>query len=267
MAIFGKMTRVPVALLFIPLLHGVAAGAEIALDSSGLRVTKNNITTLRELKTRYVTFQQYDYSCGAAVISTLLTYYFGDPATEQEVVLGIAQRADVEKVVKRRAFSLLDMKRFAQSRGYKAVGYEMDFDFLVELQQPVIVPVEIRGYKHFVVFKGLVGDRVVIADPAFGNYTMKFTRFLSIWTDGIGFILERDKPKGPFTEEDLARQARFMAPQNLRVVAIASGTPAITPIPGQVQSIRGPSPPGGSFLEFFNIQVPPPASLPVTPSQ
>jgi len=143
----------------------------------------------------------------------------------------------------------------------------MDFDFLVELQQPVIVPVEIRGYKHFVVFKGLVGDRVVIADPAFGNYTMKFTRFLSIWTDGIGFILERDKPKGPFTQEDLARQARFMAPQNLRVVAIASGTPAITPIPGQVQSIRGPSPPGGSFLEFFNIQVPPPASLPVTPSQ
>src|SRR3972149_4723101 len=132
MAIFGKMTRVLVALLFIPLLYDVAAGAEIQLDSSGLRVTKNNITTLRELKSRYVTFQQYDYSCGAAVISTLLTYYFGDPATEQEVVLGIAQRADVEKVVKRRAFSLLDMKRFAQARGYKAVGYEMDFDFLVD---------------------------------------------------------------------------------------------------------------------------------------
>lgn len=266
MTLFGKMTRVLVALFLIPLLHDVAAGAEIPLDSSGLRLTKN-VTTLRELKTRYVTFQQYDYSCGAAVISTLLTYYFGEPATEQEVVTGIAQKADVEKVVKRRAFSLLDMKRFAQARGYKAVGYQMDFDFLVELKKPVIVPVEIRGYKHFVVFKGLIGDRVVIADPAFGNYTLKFTRFLSIWTDGIGFVLERDKPKGPFTEEDLARQARFMVPQNLRVVVTASGTPSITPIPGQVQSIRGPTPTGGSFLEFFNIQVTPPVGLPVTPSQ
>jgi hypothetical protein len=57
-----------------------------------------------------------------------------------------------------------------------------------------------------------------------------------------------------------------MTPQNLRVVVTASGSPAITPIPGQVQSIRGPTPTGGSFLEFFNIQVPP-VGLPVTPSQ
>jgi len=261
---FGKMMRVLVALFLISFLHGVA-GAEIPRDPRDRRGTKK-ITTIKEMKTRYVTFQQYDFSCGAAVISTLLTYYFGEPATEKEVVFGIAQRADVEKVLKRRAFSLLDMKKFAQSRGYKAIGYQMDFDFLVELNKPVIVPVEIRGYKHFVIFKGIVGDRVVIADPAFGNYTMKFTRFLSIWTDGIGFVLERNEPKGPFTEEDLGRQARFMTPQNLRVVVTASGTPAITPIPGQVQSIRGPTPTGGSFLEFFNIQVPP-VGLPVTPSQ
>jgi predicted double-glycine peptidase len=264
MTMFGKMMRVLVALFLISLLHDVA-GAEIPRDSSERRGIKN-ITTLREMKRRYVTFQQYDFSCGAAVISTLLTYYFGEPATEQEVVFGIAQRADVEKVLKRRAFSLLDMKKFAQSRGYRAIGYQMDFDFLVELKKPVIVPVEIRSYKHFVIFKGIVGDRVVIADPAFGNYTMKFTRFLSIWTDGIGFVLERNEPKGPFTEEDLGRQARFMTPQNLRVVVTASGTPAITPIPGQVQLIRGPTPTGGSFLEFFNIQVPP-VGLPVTPSQ
>ena len=265
MATGGKAIRFFLALVLIPVLPEGAAGSQIPLDTGGLRLTKN-ITTLRELKTRYVTFQQYDYSCGAAVISTLLTYYFGEPATEQEVITGIAQRADAQKVLKRRAFSLLDMKRFALARGYRAVGYQMDFDFLVELNKPVIVPIEFRDYKHFVIFKGIVGDRVVIADPAFGNYTMKFTRFLSIWTNGIGFVLEREKPTGPFTEEDLDRQARFMSPQNLRVVVTASGTPSFTPIPGQVQRIMGPTPSGGSFLQFFNIQVTPPPGV-TTPSQ
>jgi predicted double-glycine peptidase len=261
MIMAGKMIRVLVAFILIPVLTDVAAGAEYQNDSNGRRGTKN-ITTVKEMKTRYVIFQQYDFSCGAAVIATLLTYYFGEPVTEKEVVYGIAQRADLEKVLKRRAFSLLDMKRFAQSRGYKAIGYQMDFDFLVELKKPVIVPVEIRNYKHFVIFKGIVGDRVVIADPAFGNYTMKFTRFLSIWTDGIGFVLERYEPKGPFTQEDLARHARFMLPQNLMTAAVVSKTPTITPIPGQVQSIMGPTPTGGSFLEFFNIQVTPPPGVP-----
>jgi predicted double-glycine peptidase len=257
---FGKTIRVLSALVLIFVLHDVAR-ADVPDDYRDRRGTKK-ITTIKEMKTRYVTFQQYDFSCGAAVIATLLTYYFGEPVTEKEVVYGIAQRADLEKVLKRRAFSLLDMKKFAQSRGYKAIGYQMDFDFLVELKKPVIVPVEIRSYKHFVIFKGIVGDRVVIADPAFGNYTMKFTRFLSIWTDGIGFVLERNEPKGPFTEEDLARHARFMLPQNLMTAAIVSRTPTITPIPGQVQSIMGPTPTGGSFLEFFNIQVTPPPGVP-----
>jgi predicted double-glycine peptidase len=256
----GKMIRVLGALVLISILHNVAS-AEIANDFRD-RPGRKKITTIKEMKTRYVTFQQYDFSCGAAVIATLLTYYFGEPVSEQEVVLGIAQRADVEKVLKRRAFSLLDMKKFALSRGYRAIGYQMDFDFLVELQKPVIVPVEIRSYKHFVIFKGIIGDRVVIADPAFGNYTMKLNRFLSVWTEGIGFVLERHEPKGPFTEEDLARQARFLLPQNLLSVAVLSRTPTITPIPGQVQSIMGPTPPGGSFLEFFNIQVTPPPAVP-----
>ncbi len=259
-----RMSRNPTVwflpLLLVFLLPQMAGGAEILLNGKGLRLTKR-ITTLHELKTRHITFQEYDYSCGAAVISTLLTYYFGEPATEKEVIAGIFKQADLEKVLKRRAFSLLDMKRFAQARGYKAVGYRMDFDFLIELNQPVIVPVNIRGYKHFVLVKGIVGDRAVIADPAFGNYTMRVNRFIPVWTPKVGFVLKRKDPKGPLTEEDLSRQGRFMAYGDLRLV-VTPQTRSFTPIPGQVQSITGPLAPGGSFLDFSNIQVNQPSGAP-----
>ena len=44
---------------------------------------------------------------------------------------------------------------------------------------------------------------------------------------------------------------------NLDMGRIATSTMHVTgPLPGQVQSIIGPSPPGGSFLNFLNITIP-----------
>lgn len=253
------------SVFLLSIVPQVAGGVEIPLNNKGLRL-KKKFTTLKQLRSRYVTFQQFDYSCGAAVVSTLLTYYFGEPATEREVIKTLFKVADVRKVLRRKAFSLLDMKRFALARGYKAVGYKMDFEFLVELNQPVIVPVIIRNYDHFVIFKGLVGDRVLIADPAFGNYTLRVSRFLSVWKKGIGFILKRLKPRGPMTEEDLRRQARFMVRRDLGSLVTRDIARTHPRIPGQVQLIRGPSPPSGqTFLEFFNIEVTPVPVPPVSP--
>jgi uncharacterized protein len=252
----SRVTGRCVLVLCLGVLSGPAeTGAEGTATASSVRETKPRLS-LREIRTRHVITQQYDFSCGAAAIATLLTYYFGEPATEKEVIVGIAERADFQKVMQRRAFSLLDMKRFAEAKGYQAIGYKMDFDFLVELNQPVIVPVVIRGYKHFVIFKGVVEDRVVIADPAFGNYTKRVGQFLDIWENRVGFILKRRTPKGPMTEEDLERQARFMPTQVLNDISAPSRYSTLTPIPGRVQSITGPRPPGGSFLEFFDIRVP-----------
>lgn len=240
-----------VALLVAAGCRSATPGTEVTL-TTGPRLAKR-VTSLRELRARHVVFQEYDFSCGAATIATLLTYYFGEPATEREIIEGIAQRADMQKVLQRRAFSLLDMKRFAEARGYRAVGYRMDFEFLVGLGQPVILPVVIRGYDHFVIFKGVVGDRVFIADPAFGNYTMRVGRFMSIWRNGIGFVLERTRPTGPMTREDRERQARFMVGRPLGALATQVSRPVV-PIPGQIQSVTGPRPPGGNTLEFLNIQ-------------
>ena len=58
------------------------------------------------------------------------------------------------------------------------------------------MPVRLRGYDHFVVFRGMRGDRVLLADPAWGNRTMRVGRFEAAWLDSpefgrVAFVVER----------------------------------------------------------------------------
>ena len=38
-----------------------------------------------------------------------------------------------------------------------------------------------RGYKHFVVFKGIKDERIYLADPAYGNRSVPFKEFVGSW--------------------------------------------------------------------------------------
>lgn len=67
---------------------------------------------------------------------------------------------------------------------------------------PIIVPVNLHGYNHFVVFRGVYGDRVLIADPAWGNHTMRVERFENVWIDyprigRVGFVVARHDGSQP----------------------------------------------------------------------
>ena len=170
-----------------------------------------------ELRQRDVVVQKFDLSCGAAALATLLNYQFGDHVSEKEVTAGLIRREEYIKnpalVRIRQGFSLLDMKRYATSRGYVGVGFgNLEMDDLVKLA-PIIVAVSPFGYNHFVIFKGLVGDRVVLADPAYGNRTMSREKFEQLQINfpeigKVGFIITKDgnpAPPGELTvhESDL----------------------------------------------------------------
>ena len=67
---------------------------------------------MSQLQFRNVIRQAYDYSCGSAALTTLLDYYLGRNLEERQVMEGLLHFGEAEKIVERRGFSLLDMKRF-----------------------------------------------------------------------------------------------------------------------------------------------------------
>ena len=148
------------------------------------------VQSLKEIRNDGVVRQKWDISCGAAALSTLLTYQFKDNTPETDIVVWMLHRTDPARVRERHGFSLLDMKHFAQARGYTAEGFsDMSIDELASQKAAVIVPIRLKGFDHFVVVKGVVDGRVFLADPGFGNVTMKADRFQKLWKNGIVFIV------------------------------------------------------------------------------
>lgn len=133
--------------------------------------------------------QKWDLSCGSAALSTLLTFDVGDPVDEEEVITSVLQRADPVKIRARQGFSLLDLKRYAVSRGHQADGYgKLDMKHLAQLA-PAIVPTVIGGNDHFVVFRGVEEGHVLLADPGFGNRSMTVAQFEAVWPKRIAFVV------------------------------------------------------------------------------
>lgn len=167
------------------------APAEPAFGSKPVR-------SMLELRNQQVVRQQWDLSCGAAAIATLMTYQLGRPTTEREAALGMLRAGDARLVRARLGFSLLDLKRFAASRGFEAEGYGgLTLDELVAMA-PVVAPIRVRGFPHFVVLRGRIGDRVLLADPAYGNRVLTEQRFQHAWTSRIGFVVHPpDEPHPP----------------------------------------------------------------------
>jgi len=150
------------------------------------------IRSLQEIRHEGVVIQKWDTSCGAAALATVLAYSLNDPVSEREVASGMLRMTEPLKVKHRGGFSYLDMKHFAELRGYKGQGYrELTLKSLLQLGSP-IVPIVQYGNPHFVVVRGL--DRrgkLKLADPSFGNRTMSVEDFTAVWRDRIGFVVTR----------------------------------------------------------------------------
>jgi hypothetical protein len=179
-----------------------AAASPRADQTLHLTVTKPApVRSLLEQRHQDVIIQSWDLSCGAAALATLLRYEWGDPVTEKQVAQGLMGRREYVEhpnlVQIREGFSLLDLKRYVKAHGFKGEGYgQLEFDDLIE-KAPIMVPVDALGYNHFVIFRGVIGDRVLVADPAWGNRTMTVDKFKRMWLDygksmgHVGFVVNR----------------------------------------------------------------------------
>lgn len=177
------------------------------------------VEPLSEVKFRNIVRQAYDYSCGSAALTTVLQHYLGRNFQERQVMEGLLHYGENDRIVERRGFSMLDMKRLASALGFPAGGFKAELQDLIELDHPAIVPIHYAGYKHFVVVKTVKDGRVFIADPAKGNITFTLERFKEKWDQNVLFVIFPGNTKPidglELREEDL----RFIDDQTLSLQA------------------------------------------------
>mgnify|MGYP001565579625 CR=1 FL=1 len=155
------------------------------------------VWSMRELKVRSVVLQKYDYSCGSAAVATLLTYPYGRPLTEETAVRMMFDNGNQEKIQKE-GCSFLDMKRFLEANDYPADGFRVSLDDLTKAGIPAIVLMVDKGYHHFVVVKGMRGDKVLLGDPAVGLRVVPREQFEASWPSRVVFVIHDSQERGEF---------------------------------------------------------------------
>jgi len=147
------------------------------------------VKPVSQFKYQNVVRQAYDYSCGSAALTTVLNGYLGRQFQERQIMEGLLRFGEYDKIVARRGFSLLDMKRLATALGHPSGGFKASLEDLKTLDHPAVVPIHYAGFKHFVVLKKYQDGHVYVADPALGNISFTLTKFEEIWTDNVLFIV------------------------------------------------------------------------------
>ena len=92
-------------------------------------------------------------------------------------------------LVQERGFSLLDIKRYVESLGMRGRGYRINEDRLRSLRVPGLVLMDVRGFRHFVVLKQVIGERVELADPILGNRNIPLSEFIQGWPSRAVFVV------------------------------------------------------------------------------
>ncbi len=195
----------------IALLPGCAASIDGPARFAGAAAAVGDysipVQSMEDRRFASVVRQRYDFSCGSAALATLLRYHYGGRQDEAEVFRGMWAEGDRAQI-RRLGFSLLDMKRYLASAGHKADGFEVSLDEVAKAGVPGIALINLNGYRHFVVVKGVSADEVLVGDPALGLKPMRREAFAKAW-NGIYFALNDRIERGRSTFNRDAQWAQF----------------------------------------------------------
>jgi predicted double-glycine peptidase len=178
-------TRLAGSLLAVSMITTNAWAGNISISIQGTGTTFNiGVPSQAEARWDSVIRQKYDFSCGSAAVATLLTYHYEMPTSEQDVFQAMFRDGDKKKI-QTEGFSMLDMKRYLDKRGMRSDGFRMTLDQLSSVGVPGIALVNTRGYRHFVIIRGIDDERVLLGDPAAGDTAISREYFEQIWSGAV----------------------------------------------------------------------------------
>ncbi|WP_160108531.1 C39 family peptidase [Pseudomonas izuensis] len=177
-----------IALALLLCVASVIEAAQLPLSIlPGGAVVYKPIQSVRERKFADLVQQKTDFSCGAAALATILRQAYWLDVNEEQIIEGMLAHSD-QNLVRVQGFSMLDMKRYVESIGMRARGYRVATETLKDIKIPVVVLMDIRGYKHFVVMQRVHNDWVYVGDPVLGHKRYKVDDFIKGW-NGIIFAV------------------------------------------------------------------------------
>lgn len=179
----------------------VPARAEVQLSRETGGDFSVKVMSWWEIPFRTVVRQRYDFSCGSAAVATLLTHHYGRKTDEMAAFKAMWATGDQE-LIRKVGFSMFDMKNYLTSLGYRTEGFKLSVDKLKTIKRPVIVLIDLKGFKHFVVVKGVIGDRILTGDSALGLTQYSVEDFGKMW-NGIALVIV-DAPDGKPPRYNLA---------------------------------------------------------------
>ena len=205
------LLMVAATLLILPSLAGAAMVTVPGTFGGSFNV---KVTSLKEARFRTTIRQQYDFSCGSAALATLLTYHYEDQLGEPEVFKAMYDAGNQEKI-KRDGFSLLDIKKYLQARGYRADGFRTTLDKLAGAGVPAIVLINHNGYRHFVVVKGVTDREVLLGDPSYGLRRMPRDKFEPMWNGLLFLIRNKANVATRYFNQERSWQVHARAPMGM----------------------------------------------------
>ena len=188
-----------------------AAASDLFIGAGGV-TARVDVDSMADRKYDTVVRQQFDFSCGSAALATLLTHHYDRTVSETEAFEAMWEVGDQDRI-RELGFSLLEMKRYLEETGLKADGFRLTLDSIQEVGVPGIALIDVRGYKHFVVIKGITDRHVLIGDPSAGVLSKPRKRFEKQW-DGTILFIRSDVVRGranfnKLVDWDLAPGAPF----------------------------------------------------------
>ena len=159
----------------------------------GDRRFAKRVWSWKGLKERNIVMQSRDYSCGAAALATLAKYYLGDDVDEQHFLNVLDQILTAEEIADRieNGLAMSDLRRAAVYSGYQAAVARMSIDKIFEATAPLLVGIDVDGYKHFVVYRGFDGYWVYLADPIRGNLRISANDFQKQWQKQLALAVAK----------------------------------------------------------------------------
>lgn len=157
------------------------------------------VKSYQELKNEGVIRQNYEQSCGASSIATIVNLIDDQNLSEFDVLKLMSEQELQTDMV-----SFADLETVLSKLGYENKSYKINKENLDKLVNiPMIVKIEDDPrFPHFIVLIKHKGDFLEILDPSHGRYISSKREFLRLWDKegkgGFALLVKAKKDKKDF---------------------------------------------------------------------